>query len=363
MRQRESGRTQPHHQHFVPAGRERQRTREIQRIPARQQAVDFEAPRQLQHVLQRTRFHLRNVHRVLLLENAGLHAVVADAMPGAGRHRVVDGDNRQRAQGVALLLHHVHLGDLFIQRAARQSDAEQGLLELAGFFLQSGGAAVFALVVALDAVVGLIERACQPHARIGQMESFAAAPAFFGQAKLGDPVLRQSLHRDQMQGIQLVRHLEQNIAVVLLSSRFRQRGPGRIACGDLDLFQVLRLFFQPRRDVRKKALLGERLAENRFQFAAQARAIDGFRLLLGDAANSPLLNELALESEERRQTRCGATAAPLLPCAIPNSSPRKSSTCGASAITSSDCSLAVLAPGLTRASSSWTCRPRSDAKS
>ena len=149
-------------------------------------------------------------------------------MPGAGRHRVVDGDDRQRSQGVALLLHHVHLGDLFVQRAARQGDSEQGLLKFAGLFFQSGGAAIFALVVALDAVVGLIERAFEAHAWIGQMEPFPRAPAFFRQAKLGDPVLLHRLHRDQMQCIQLVRHFEQDIAVVLPSSRFRQRGPRRV---------------------------------------------------------------------------------------------------------------------------------------
>ena len=42
-------------------------------------------------------------------------------------------------------------------------------------------------------------------------------------------------------------------------------------------------------------------AEKSFQFAPQHRAIDRFRLLPGDAANGSLLNELALESEERRE--------------------------------------------------------------
>jgi hypothetical protein len=141
-------------------------------------------------------------------------------MPGSGSHRIVDGHNRQRTQAIALLLHRVHLGNLFIQRAARQSDAEDGLLEFAVFFLESGGAAVFALVVALDAVVRLIDGARKAHARIGQMEPFAAAPGFLGEAKLGDSVLRQALHRNQMQRIKLVSHLEQNIAVMLFSSRF-----------------------------------------------------------------------------------------------------------------------------------------------
>jgi hypothetical protein len=129
-------------------------------------------------------------------------------MPGSGRHWIVDGDDRQRAHGVALLLHHVHLRNLFIQRATGQGYAKNGLLELAGFLFQAGGAAVLALIVALDAVIGLIERAFQTHPRIGQPEPFPFAPVFLGKAQLGDSAFVESLHRHQMERIQLVRDLE-----------------------------------------------------------------------------------------------------------------------------------------------------------
>ena len=95
-----------------------------------------------------------------------------------------------------------------------------------------------------------------------------------------------------------MRHLEQDIAVVLLSSGFGKRGPGGIARRDLDRLQVFRFVFQPERNLCEKALLSERLTENRLQISAQAPAVDRLRLLLADAADRALLNELAFESEE-----------------------------------------------------------------
>ncbi len=125
MRQRVAGRTQPDDQHVASVVRQRIRPIHVERIPARQQAVDLDAPRHLQHVGQDARFDLRDVDRLLLLVDAGLHAVVADAMAGSRAHRIVDGDDGQRADGITGLPHHVHLGDLLVQRAAGQRNAER----------------------------------------------------------------------------------------------------------------------------------------------------------------------------------------------------------------------------------------------
>ena len=148
---------------------------------------------------------------------------------------------------VAVLLHHVHLGDFFIQRATGQRDAEDGLLEFARFFLQAGGATVFALVVALDAVIGLIERAGQRHAGVGKLESFAIAPVLLGQTELGDAVVLDGFNRDQVHRIELVRHLEEHVAAVMLDSSRRKRGPGGVALCGLDLQERARSRFQSRR--------------------------------------------------------------------------------------------------------------------
>src|SRR5207302_11444012 len=87
------------------------------------------APGQLEDVLQRARLDLRDVHRLLLLEDAGFHAVVADAMPGRGRHRIVDDDHGERRERIALRLERVEFGDLFFQWAAGERHAERAFLE------------------------------------------------------------------------------------------------------------------------------------------------------------------------------------------------------------------------------------------
>ena len=135
MREREAGGTESHDEHLVAGARLRERPVEIQRIPARQQAVDLEAPRQIQHILQRSRFDLRDVHRILLLVDASLHAVIADTVPGAGAIGLSMVTIARAPIGVAVLLRHVHLGDLFFERAAVQRDSEGTLLKLAGLFL------------------------------------------------------------------------------------------------------------------------------------------------------------------------------------------------------------------------------------
>ncbi len=128
MRQRVAGRTEAGHQHTVAAARLRIRPAQVERIPARQQRIQLEAIRQLQHVFQRAGFDLRNVHRFLLLVDAGLEAVIADAVSGRGHHRVVDGDHRQRGDGVAVGLQHVKFGYALGERATGQRDLECRLL-------------------------------------------------------------------------------------------------------------------------------------------------------------------------------------------------------------------------------------------
>ena len=79
----------------------------------------------LQHVGQHAGLDLRDVDRLLLLVDARLHAVVADAVAGARAHRVVERHERERADRVARLPQRVHLGDLLVERTAVQLDAER----------------------------------------------------------------------------------------------------------------------------------------------------------------------------------------------------------------------------------------------
>ena len=123
--EREAGRAQTHHQHSLAARRAGQRPLEVERVPAAEQRIDLEAPGQGQHVLQHPGLDLGNVHRLLLLEDARLHAVVADAVAGGGDHRIVDDGDGQRADGQAAGRGQVHLRDFLFQRAAGEDEAPE----------------------------------------------------------------------------------------------------------------------------------------------------------------------------------------------------------------------------------------------
>jgi hypothetical protein len=224
------------HQHGAPRRGTRDRPAQIERIPARQQRVDLEAPGQRQHVLQGAGLDLRDVDRFLLLVNAGLHAVVADAVAGGRQQRIVDRGHRQRADGEALALQQVHLRDLLFERTAGERHAERRLLERAGLaILEPARAAVLALVVAPDAIVGMIERAHQIEALVGQRKALAMPQHRARQLHAGHAIDDLGLDRHEVLEVELVWHLEQRaIEVSLLAFRIVQR-PGGVARQRLDL--------------------------------------------------------------------------------------------------------------------------------
>ena len=76
-------RSHANHKHVLPVVAQRVRSSRIYRVPSRQQRHNLKAIRQPQHFAEDPRLDLWNVHRILFLKYAGLHAVVADAMTGA----------------------------------------------------------------------------------------------------------------------------------------------------------------------------------------------------------------------------------------------------------------------------------------
>ena len=108
----------PHagHEHR-PVIRTRQVLRATQRIQRVSEIVDFHAPGQ-GGVGQAARFDFRNVDRLLLLVDAGLHAIVADAMAGGRAHRVVDHDRGQRPERMSVALPGDASPRFFVERAA-----------------------------------------------------------------------------------------------------------------------------------------------------------------------------------------------------------------------------------------------------
>src|SRR5215472_6748730 len=95
-----TGRAEPDDEHLVPSRRPRQWPPDVERIPAGQQRIDFETPGQPEHIFQSAGFDLWDVDRILPLIDAGLHTVVADAVPGRRTERVVDSDNSEGADRV-----------------------------------------------------------------------------------------------------------------------------------------------------------------------------------------------------------------------------------------------------------------------
>jgi hypothetical protein len=176
----ETRRPEPHDQDLVAALGLGDRPSEVKRRPTGQQAVDLEAPGQRQNVLEGARLDLGDVDRILLLVDAGLHAVVADPVPGRRQEGIVEGGGDQRAQRVALALEKVHLGDLLLQRAADQRCPE-GIAAKgrATLLMQALGAGIAPLVMAPDAVVSLAQGIAQPHAGVGQLEALAVAQTLF----------------------------------------------------------------------------------------------------------------------------------------------------------------------------------------
>src|SRR5579864_1322684 len=101
--------------------------------------------------------------------------------------------------------------------------------------------------------------------------------------------------------VDLVRHFEEHIVAMLSNSGGRERGPGGVTGRGLNPGRMLRFVLQPARNVSEETPLCHRLAEQAVQLRGQRQSIDGRRLLLRYAADGPLLNELALESEQRRE--------------------------------------------------------------
>ena len=182
MRQRITRRPHTHHQHTLARVSERVRATNVERIPAREQAVNFKAPGQRQHVFQGARFRLRNIHRLLFLIDARLHAVIANTVTRGGDHGIVHDNNRQRTQRKSAGLDLVKLRNFFFQRATSQSNAECAFLErrrhraVRLFFLaQTMRTRVSTLLVTPNAIVCFAQGTGQIRAFVGQRKTFARA--------------------------------------------------------------------------------------------------------------------------------------------------------------------------------------------
>src|SRR6187551_374559 len=88
-------RSETDNQYIFPVIGQRVRPFCVQRIPSGEQTVDLKTVRQIKNVSQDRGLGKRYIHRVLLLKDTALHAVVTDTMACSGTHGIVDGNQSQ----------------------------------------------------------------------------------------------------------------------------------------------------------------------------------------------------------------------------------------------------------------------------
>ena len=126
-------------------------------------------------------------------------------------------------------------------------------------------------LMAPDAVVRLVERACEIGAGIGEGEAFALAPVLLRQMQHGDAVLHHRLDRHEMRHVELVRHLEEHARAMLArvlparASPRRRSAAARSSAASCSASASIQ-----RATWRRIALLGERLAASALRARAPA---------------------------------------------------------------------------------------------
>ena len=152
----------------------------IERFEPCQQTVNLEAVRQFQHVADDARLNLWNIDGILFLKNASFHAVVADTVSGARTHGVIEHDHRQRRDRLTPLAQLVHFGNPFLERAARERNAERIALVVPVRIAKSVRARILFTRMANDAVVDLSQVFLAAHARVGQAKAVTQPPVLGG---------------------------------------------------------------------------------------------------------------------------------------------------------------------------------------
>ncbi len=171
--------------------------------------------------------------------------------------------------------------------------------EGAVFFLQTRGAAVLALVVALDAVMRVIQRAGEVGSGICELEAFAMTPVIARKPQLHEAIGLGGVGGHQMVHVELVGRLEENARAVLRFALGSQRGPRGIERGETEGLSVIGLGFEPALDVIGEVQLVERPKQKRFEFGRDSETIDGCGFFGRVAGEGFALHESALDGIER----------------------------------------------------------------
>ncbi len=232
MRQRETRRPQPDHQHLVAARGLRHRAADIERVPARQQRIDLEAPGQRRaRSFRMLRLRLRDIDRLLLLIDAGLHAVVADAVAGAaiiGLSTAIIAN----APSATPCARSVCISEIF------SSSGQPASVTLKTVFWNAPVLRVLEALRAANPCPGRGTRCSNSSGRAPGSRpcptSVSAKPSRWRQSCSGRRIMRTPSSSivstgHQMLRVDLVRHLEQHAASCASPCRRRQRRPRGIA--------------------------------------------------------------------------------------------------------------------------------------
>ena len=293
---------QAHDEDLPPAQRSRHGPAQVERIPAPEQAVDLHPPGQREHVREDAGLAARDVDGLLALVDARLHAVVAHPVPGERTERIVDADHGKGAERMARGLEHVHLGDLLLERAAGEGDPEDAFAECSALLLlEALGAGILVLMMAPDAVVGVIQAERQIGTAVAQIEALAARRVAQVDAHDFVAALLLGHHRHEAIGIELVRYLEEHARTVALLARGTEDRPGGIAARQIEGGGISGLVLAPDHHLGGKGELVPAGPEMGVEGTGEGGTIEGRSRGFAVGARRLALHEEALAGVERRQ--------------------------------------------------------------
>ena len=157
------------------------------------------------------------------------------------------------------------------------------------------------MVVAPDAVVGVIERAGEIGARVGECEAIACAPMRNRQLEHSHAIHDLGLDRNEVVRVDFARQLEQHAAFVPVLALRRVRCPGGVARGKIERGRMLGLGLHPCVDPLSEAQFSELAVEERLEFRTQRLPIEACGLIRSVFFSGTALHEQPLHRVERRQ--------------------------------------------------------------
>lgn len=157
------------------------------------------------------------------------------------------------------------------------------------------------LVVALDAVVGMVQRGSQVHSMVGEPKTFPVTPTILWQTHLNEIVSLNGLDGNQVVHVELVGRFEENSGMMPRLTLGSEHGPLRVASGGGQFGFVVRFAVKPAGDVTGERSLRQRFAQESFEIRSYGLGIKHQRLFPGDIGERFALDEAALYRIERSE--------------------------------------------------------------